>query len=210
MDGVLSYFYLSFASEHLFLDISGASERISGRHALRHHSKTTHTTSRSSLCWSLFPTGLHVLGIRDRERFVIFRAASLAALARRLRFFDAFVCLEICSLLTTDALLAKHQEDGSSMVMRAHVAVSPRVTTRTGYDIDDWQFFLCLSLNEYPGGTGSLIRQTLHLFNTGIDINTGGISCRTGCGRLWSETMATSSICDVDAPYGPELWVSER
>ena len=66
------------------------SERISGRHALRHlhTTKTTHTTSRSSLCWVSVSAGLHFLGYTGlRARHLYFeRAASLAALARCLRF----------------------------------------------------------------------------------------------------------------------------
>lgn len=69
------------ASEHLFLEISFGSilmsERISGRHALRHlhTTKTTHTTSRSSLCWVSISTGLHFLGYTGlRARHLYFYA----------------------------------------------------------------------------------------------------------------------------------------
>jgi len=102
MDGALffSFSYLIFLQASMdtgFLWFF-TSERISGRHALRNFPKdNTYDLAVFALLVSL-PAGLHVLGIRERERIdIFFCAASLAVLAHCLHFFQAFVRLEICS-----------------------------------------------------------------------------------------------------------------
>jgi hypothetical protein len=53
------------------------------------------------------------------------------------------------------------------MVMRAHAAMSPISNNNIGLDTTSTIgtfFFFCLSLHECPGGTGSLMRQTLQPF----------------------------------------------
>jgi hypothetical protein len=103
MDGALILFFslfFDFCKRAWILDFlwSFTSERISGRHALRNFSKdNTYDLAVFALLVSL-PAGLHVLGIRERERIdIFFCAASLAVLAHCLHFFRAFVRLEICS-----------------------------------------------------------------------------------------------------------------
>jgi hypothetical protein len=74
----------------------------------------------------------------------LYCAASLAVLAHRLHFFQAFVRLEICPCYDLRDLLAKFQKDVMGMVMRAHAAMSPMVTFWTGLDIDERQFWFLL------------------------------------------------------------------
>jgi hypothetical protein len=54
------------------------------------------------------------------------------------------------------------------MVMRAHAAMSLISNNYIGLDTTSTNgtffFFFCLSLHECPGGTGSLMRQTLQPF----------------------------------------------
>jgi hypothetical protein len=77
------------------------------------------------------------------------------------------------------------------MVMRAHAAMSLISNNYIGLDTTSTNgtffFFFCLSLHECPGGTGSLMRQTLQPFRDsklGTDTRTGGISHCTGFKRL--------------------------
>jgi hypothetical protein len=88
----LTFICLLPASEHLFGFSYGSilmSERISGRHALRHlhNQDNTHDLAVFALLGFL-SAGLHFLGYTGlRARHLYFeRAASLAALARCLRF----------------------------------------------------------------------------------------------------------------------------
>lgn len=105
MDGVTSYFYLSFASEAFILDFSWTFSRVNAsvrEHALRHqHTRQTHRPR--GLCFATFslPANLHFSGIRDWECAMSFRNASLMALVRRFRFLLAFVRLEICPFCST-------------------------------------------------------------------------------------------------------------
>lgn len=79
MDGALILFFslfFDFCKRAWILDFlwSFTSERISGRHALRNFSKdNTYDLAVFALLVSL-PAGLHVLGIRERERIDIFFA----------------------------------------------------------------------------------------------------------------------------------------
>lgn len=140
-------FFFSFcliASEHLFLEFPyGSMGRVNASLGGTHcdtTTKTTHTTSRSSLCWFLFLPACMFWGYGIlRALRLLLCAASLAALVRCLYFFDAFARLEICLYLNAGVLLVKRQKEGSGMVMRARAAMSPRVTIRTGFDIDDRQ-----------------------------------------------------------------------
>lgn len=71
---------------------------------------------------------------------------SLAALARRLRFFHAFVRLDTCPRLDLQQLLLAKalQEQSKGTAMRAHAAMSPNATLRTGHGIDERRIFTFL------------------------------------------------------------------
>lgn len=144
---------------------------LSGRHALRRHLQRQHNTQDLAVFRLKFPvrSALHAFwdtGIGEHNVFSVFRNASLAALARRLRFFHAFVRLDTCPCLDfQQLLLAKAlQEQFMGTVMRARGDVSECNTS-------DWTrhrrtatfYFPYLSLYESPGGSGSLIRRTPRL-----------------------------------------------
>ena len=124
------------------------SERISGRHALRHlhNQDNTHDLAVFALLGFL-SAGLHFLGYTGlRARHLHFeRAASLAALARCSSLLPAFVRLEICTVLRTCDLLLVRNRSGQSEHgdEGARGDVSDQATMpRTGHDIDARHFFL--------------------------------------------------------------------
>ena len=150
MDGALILFFslfFDFCKRAWILDFlwSFTSERISGRHALRTSSQPRqhHTTSRSSLCWISSSAGLHFLGDTGlRARHLYFYA-----LLHSRRWLAAFAssCFRAPGNLHSLAKLRftasqKSERTFLSMVMRAHAALSPMVTFRTGFDNDDRQF----------------------------------------------------------------------
>jgi len=118
MDGVFPfltficlYLRASICSGFLFWIIL-MSERISGRHALRHVSnKTTHMTSRSSLCWFPFRPGLHFLGDTElRARHLPFTRCFTRGAGTPPSLLSAFVRLEICAVLNLRFLASQKSE----------------------------------------------------------------------------------------------------
>jgi hypothetical protein len=133
-------------------------------------------------------------------------------LAHRLHFFRAFVRLEICLCYDLCDLLAKFQKDGVGMVMRAHAAMSPMVTFRTGIDIDErqvwflleptrvsWRYWLYNTTyrTTLPTTLESIL--TLEAYPTAPDAR-----------DFWSATLIEFGICDANSFHVPRLWVSER
>ena len=134
MDGVfLSYFYLSFTCERAF--VFGPffwtilmSERISGRHALRHlsHKDNTHDLAVFALLGFHFgrPAFPGVHGTESATSLFL-RAASLAALARCLCFLLSCAWKSAQAWKLRFVASQKSKWNSLSMVMRAHAAMSP-------------------------------------------------------------------------------------
>ena len=98
------------------------------------------------------------------------------------------------------------------MVMRAHAALSPMVTFRTGFDNDDRQFVLLLEPTRVSWRYW-LYNTTYHmtLLATLESISTlEAYPTAPDAGDFWSETVNEYDICDVNSFYVPRLWVSER
>jgi len=155
--------------------------------------KTTHTTSRSSLCWVSISAGLHFLGYTGlRARHLYFYALLhsrrwLAALPSScFRAPGNLYSLEKLRFTASQ----KSERTGLSMVMRAHAAMFPMKQRRFGLDTTSTNgtfFFLLLEPKRVPWWrwlVNATNPTTFSGSNPGIDIRTGGISHRTGCERL--------------------------
>lgn len=172
MDGVSSYFYLSFASEAFILDFFWTfftSERIcSGACAATSTHKTNTQTSRSLLCY-FFSSGEPAffgdtgLGMRN-----VFPRCFTHGAGTPLSILACFRAPGNLPFLPSPFLLARndvgtsgHGDEGArGDVSDSNLGLD---TTSTNGTFS----FLCLSLHEYPGGTGSLIRPNSHLSSQG-------------------------------------------
>ena len=166
MDGALIFFsHCSwiFASEHGYwipFGFSRVNASLGGTHC-ETFQKTTHMTSRSSLCWFLFRPACMFwgFGIESASTFL-------------LRCFTR-------GAGTPPSLLSRFRAPGNLPLLRSLRLASQVSRGRRGHgdegargvvsdgNISDWIrqrrpaiLFFCLSLHEYPGDTGSIIRHT--------------------------------------------------
>ena len=124
--------------------------------------KTTHTTSRSSLCWVSISAGLHFLGYTGlRARHLYFYA-----LLHSRRWLAALPSSCFRAPGNLFALRSLRLASQVSKGRRGHGDEGARGVVSDG-NISDWIrqrrpaiLFFCLSLHEYPGDTGSIIRHT--------------------------------------------------